>query len=158
MTNDQITTFTLRIANANKTEMMVILYDIALTYVSDAKKALEYGDKTDYRNQIEHIKSTVRELMNSVNPSVNPGRHILSLYVYCNQELTKASLDYDIEALSNAERIFEKFRTTYEEVAKKDKTAAVMEHTETIYSGLTYNKNSKQESFSAENYNRGFLV
>ena len=45
MTNEKKQEFTLRVSQANKTEMLVIIYDIFLEYLEDAKKAKEKDDK-----------------------------------------------------------------------------------------------------------------
>lgn len=158
MTADNMQVFTRRIANANKTEMMVILYDIALTYIEDAEKALENGDKKDFRLQVVRIKNTMRELMNSVNPSVEPGRTIMSIYIFCNGELTKAYGDCENTGLENVKKLMLIFRDTYAECAKLDRDESVMEHTEVVYTGLTYNKNSYSENVSAVDAGRGFLA
>lgn len=158
MTNEEIQVFTRRIANANKTEMLVILYDIGLTYIEDAARALEAGDKKEFRLQIVRVKNTIRELMNSVNTSVEPGRTIMSVYVFCNEELTRAFADCSTVNLENVKKILTSFRDTYMECSKKDTDGAVMEHTETVYTGLTYNRNSYTDTVSVADAGRGFLV
>lgn len=158
MTAEDMQVFTRRIANANKTEMMVILYDIALTYIEDAKNALNKGDRKEFRLQVVRAKNTVKELINSVNTSVEPGRTILSVYIFFNSELTKSFTDYSKTGLENVERLMTIFRDTYIECAKKDTDSAIMEHTEMVYTGLTYNKNSYSENISSADLGRGFLA
>lgn len=158
MTAEDMQVFTRRIANANKTEMMVILYDIALTYIDDALLALTEGDKKKFRLQVVRVKDTVRELMNSVNPSVEPGRTILSVYIFCNGELTKAYADCDKTGIENVKKLMLIFRDAYAECAKKDTDTSVMEHAEVVYTGLTYNKNSYSENISSADSGRGFLA
>ena len=44
MTDEKKKEFTRRISEANPTEMVVILYDIALTYVEEGQEAFDAGD------------------------------------------------------------------------------------------------------------------
>ena len=78
MTKEQIQAFTLRVSSANKTEMIVILYDIAITYLNDSVSAKESDDKSLFRAELNRTKSTVQELMNSVDTSTELGQTLLN--------------------------------------------------------------------------------
>lgn len=158
MTREKIREFTLRVSGANKTEMIVILYDIALTYAEDALKVRETGDRKAFRTEIGRIRNTVRELMDSVNTSADMGMNLLKLYIFCNEELTRAFLDCDAEPVCHVVSILTKLREAYEEVSRRDDSGPIMENTEKVYSGLTYNRNSMSEDVSGRDYNRGYLA
>ncbi len=158
MTRDKIQEFTLRISGANKTAMIVILYDIALTYAEDAVKEAENGDRKAFRTEIERLRNTIRELMDSVNTSADMGMNILQLYIFCNRELTKAYLDCDREPVEHVVSILTKLREAYEEVSRHDTTGPIMENTEKIYSGLTYDRNKGLTDVSGRDQSRGYLA
>lgn len=158
MTKEKIREFTVRITGANKTGMIVILYDIALQYISDAKESLKKDERKRFRDEIGHVRATLGELSDSVDTSSELGMTMLRLYIFCNRELTKAFLDYDCEALSSVENIFSKFRDAYFEKSREDDSEPVMMNTERVFAGLTYNKNSMAENITAGNLNRGYLV
>ena len=158
MTKEQIQAFTLRVSSANKTEMIVILYDIAITYLGDSVSAKENDNKTLFRAELNRTKSTILELMNSVDTSSELGQTLLKLYVYCNRELTKAFTDYDEEPARHVIKIFGELREAYKVASSYDKSAAVMTNTETVYNGLTYNRNLLNEISIDTASNRGYLA
>ncbi|MCR5309941.1 MAG: flagellar protein FliS [Lachnospiraceae bacterium] len=158
MNKDMIREFTMRVSSANKTEMVVILYDIAITYIGDAKKALAKGDKPTFRLEVGHIRNTVKELMDSVNTSTDIGLNLMRLYVFCNGELTRAFLDYSEEPLNHVYNTLSKLREGYAEVSRQDTSGPVMVNTERVYSGLTYNKKRLNEYMSSSEGNRGILA
>ena len=158
MTKEQIQAFTLRVSSANKTEMIVILYDIAITYLNDSVSAKENGDKSLFRAELNRAKSTVSELMNSVDTSSELGLNLLKLYVYCNKELTKSYLDFDDAPARHIIQILSSLKSAYEEVSKKDSSESVMKNVEVVYGGLTYNKNLMNEILTDRSHDRGFLA
>lgn len=158
MTKEKIQEFTFRITKANKTEMIAILYDMALTYLEDAGAFLISGECALFRNEISRAKSVVKELMNSVNTSADMGMNFLSIYIYCESELTKAYLDFCPENIENVSKIFRSLKEAYDLLGKKDSSGAVMGNTEKIYSGLTYNRSLMNENVSDATSNRGFLA
>lgn len=158
MTKERIQDFTRRIAFANKTEMIVILYDIAIEYIEDAVYSLEAGKKDEFRNDIVKAKNTVSELMNSLDTSAEPGMILLNLYVFCKKELTHGFTMFDGKSLDTVAGILKELRGVYEELSRKDNSGAVMEHAEAVYTGFTYNRNSLQDNFSNLDLGRGFLV
>lgn len=158
MNKDMIREFTLRVSNANKSEMIVILYDIAIAYIEDAKKALEKGDKATFRLEIGHIRNTISELMESVNTSTEVGMNLLRLYIFCGGELTRAYLDYSMDPLYHVLSTIVKLKEAYSEVSRMDTSAPVMSNTERIYAGMTYNRNMTSENISGAEANRGILA
>ncbi|MBO4679523.1 MAG: flagellar protein FliS [Lachnospiraceae bacterium] len=158
MTKEQIQAFTFRVSSANKTEMIVILYDIAITYLNDSVSAKENDNKTLFRAELNRTKSTVQELMNSVDTSTELGLTLLKLYVYCNRELTKAYLDFDDAPARHVISILSRLREAYEVVSKKDKSESVMKNVEIVYGNLTYNKNLMNEILTDRAQSRGYLA
>ncbi|MBO4615954.1 MAG: flagellar protein FliS [Lachnospiraceae bacterium] len=158
MTKEQIQAFTLRVSSANKTEMIVILYDIAITYLNDSVSAIENDNKSLFRAELNRTKSTVQELINSVDTSSELGRTLLKLYVYCNRELTNAYINYDEAPARHVIKIFGELREAYEVASSQDKSGAVMSNAQTVYNGLTYNRNLLNEILTDTSTNRGFLA
>lgn len=158
MTKEKIQDYTFRVTNANKTQMIVILYDIGITYLQDGVAAIEKGDFRDCRTEIGRVRNTLRELMNSVDTSIEIGHNLLKLYIFCSEELTKAYLDYDKGALYHVMSVFMKLREAYEKISHEDTTGPVMEHAETVYSGFTYDRKMMSKTVSNGSSNRGILA
>lgn len=158
MTKEKIQVFTYRISQANKTEMMTILYDMAAEYISDAISSLEKQNLPDFRTNISRAKDVLRELKASVNTQTELGMKFLSLYIFYSEQLTKAYVDYDKAPAEHVLKMLKILSETYAEISKKDNSGAVMGNAETVYSGLTYNRYMTADSMSDTSGNRGFLA
>lgn len=158
MTKEKIQDFTLRISKANKTEMIAILYDMGIQYLSDASDDLKVGKKEDFRVNVNRAKNVNKELMASVNVSKDLGLEFISLYVFCNKELTKAFLDYDSEIVERIIKVYTNLSEAYNAVSKNDTSGSVMGNSEKVYSGLTYNKSLLNNLVTDVSSSRGFLA
>lgn len=92
MTKECKQQFTLRITQANKTELIVILYEMLLTYTQDAKISLQEGNTEAFRDNIRKADNCLTELTESLDLSYEIGRRLLSLYMFCKKELLKADV------------------------------------------------------------------
>lgn len=158
MTKEKIQDYTRRISLANKTEMVVILYDILITYLEDATDALDREDFNAFSQELERSRNTLRELMNSVDTGSNLGRTLLRLYVFSMKELTDAFIKRNSAPLFEVMHIMRELREAYRYAGERDNSGSVMEHVETVYTGLTYNRNMRNESVINTNAGRGILA
>lgn len=158
MTKEKIQDFTIRVSSANKTQMIVILYDIGITYLKDGVSAIEKGNYRECRTEIGRVRNTLRELMNSVDTSNEIGYNLLKLYIFCSGELTKGYIDYDKGALLHVMSVFVKLREAYDKISSEDTSGPVMEHAEKVYSGFTYDKKMMSQNVANGSINRGFLA
>lgn len=158
MTNEQIQIFTYRISNANKTEMITILYDMGIAYLEDAIVACDKQDTAQFRIEINRTKDVLHELIASVNTKTELGRTFLTLYVFYAEMLTKAYLDCDKSAAEHVKEMFMKLSSSYNQVSKVDNSGAVMGNTQKVYSGITYNKNQTCDSYAETSSSRGYLA
>ena len=156
MTRECKQQFTLRITQANKTELIVILYEIVLAYMEDAEEALEVGNITEFREALRKMRSCFGELIASLNLDYELAARLLSLYLYCNRELTKADARKEKEPLMNIRSVISKLLEAYRELAGQDTSGPVMQNSQTVYAGLTYGKNSLAENLTDQGTNRGF--
>lgn len=156
MTREYKQQFTLRITQANKTELIVILYEIVLAYMEDAEAALQEGRITEFREALRKVRSCLGELIASLNLDYELAARLLSLYLYCNRELTKADIRKEKEPLVHIRSVITKLLEAYRELAGQDTSGPVMQNSQTVYAGLTYGKNSLAENLTDQGSNRGF--
>ena len=149
---------TLRITRANATELIVILYDMILMYIKEAKEHWDDNNTEDYRRSLQKIRNCIGELMDSLNTDYEIAGNIYSLYVFFLKEIVKAErMEDGIRYLEDIQSMIESLRDAYKQVALENKAAPVMQNTQTVYAGLTYGKrdvNVNLEQLS----NRGFRV
>lgn len=156
MTKECKQQFTLRITQANKTELIVILYEMILSYLEDAENALENGEIAGFREALRKVRGCFEELVASLNLDYELAARLLSLYMYCNRELIKADIRKESGHLSHVRSVIEKLAVAYREVAKQDDSGPVMQNSQTVYAGLTYGKNSLSENMADQGADRGF--
>ena len=74
--------FTLRITKANKTQMIVILYDMVLEYLKDSLESLEKEEFKEFKWNIERAKDCIDELLNSLNYNYEIAGILRGLYFF----------------------------------------------------------------------------
>lgn len=158
MTKELKQEFTLRITQANKTQLITILYEMVLLYLGEAKEALDVDDKTAYKAAIRKIRGCMNELIASLHLEYELAQDLLQLYRYINKELTQANLHFQKENLEHVEFIIEKLQKAYKQIEKQDVSGPVMGNTQTVYAGLTYGRNNLTENITDPAANRGFCV
>ncbi|MGN1148523.1 MAG: flagellar protein FliS [Lachnospiraceae bacterium] len=156
MTKECKQQFTLRITQANKTELIVILYEMVLSYLEDAEIALEKAEIAEFREALRKVRGCFGELIASLNLDYELAARLLSLYLFCNRELTKADIRKEKEPLAHIRSVISKLLTAYRELAEQDTSGPVMQNSQTVYAGLTYGKNSLSEDMTDQGANRGF--
>ena len=157
MTEEKKKEFTRRISQANTTDMVVVIYDIALEYIENAKGAIEDNNKTALSESVIHIRKCINELIGSLHYEYSPAGEMLQLYIFCSRQLVDVSARMDMDALVRIESILKRLRDAYAQIAPTNKSGAIMENSESVYAGLTYGRNSLNESVIGAS-NRGFLV
>ena len=151
--------FTARVSQANTSELVVIMYEIILTDIKTAKEAYAKGDKVAYVGELRNAQKFVLELMNALDFEYEISKQLMSLYIYLNKNIIKSIAKYDEEKLETVEMIVNKLLDSFRQVSEMDDSEPVMENTETIYAGLTYSKDSLNETpYAMSGANRGFMA
>lgn len=140
MKAESVKIFTRRITSANKSEIIVIIYDIIEENLALAKKALAEGDRETYRNEIKQAISFVKELLVSLDLNYEVSKYLASLYIYVSRCLNFALVSGKKEEIEAAEKVLRKLGESFREVAKTDESKPVMENTQRVYAGITYGR------------------
>ena len=140
MKAESVKIFTRRITSANKSEIIVIIYDIIEENLALAKKALAEGDRETYRNEIKQAISFVKELLVSLDLNYEVSKNLASLYIYVSRCLNFALVSGKKEEIEAAEKVIRKLGDSFREVAKTDESKPVMENTQRVYAGITYGR------------------
>ena len=156
MTNEIKQDFMLRISQANKSGLVVILYDMFLTYLKEARDSEAKSE--ELRSAIRNSGNVLSELIASLHMEYDIARSTCELYRYVERELIPADVRRDASGLEHAQSVMQRLRDAYAEVAKQDTSAALMQNTDTVYAGMTYGKNDINTDSTAAGSNRGFLV
>jgi len=149
--------FTLRITQANQTELVVILYEMLLEYMKEAKSACEEKEWNEYHRALNRGKSCVSELIQTLDFTYELSYQLRQLYLYVNQELIKADVRRTTESFQGIEVVIGGLRESFQELSQKDTSGPVMKNTQSVYVGLTYGKTQLQESMRGSD-NRGYRI
>lgn len=155
MTDEAKKNFTMRITQANKSELVVILYEIYLTYLEDALHAGE--KKEEFHQAIRKARKCMDELIGSLDFTYELSHRLFQLYVYVNKEMVAADVRGKTDSLRICRRIMQGLMEAYREVSRQDTSGPVMENAQTVYAGLTYGRGSLTENMMQQG-NRGFFA
>ena len=158
MTKEMKQQFTFRITRANPTDMVVILYEMTLQFLTEAKEAMEAGEKVVCNECIRKVRGCINELIQSLHLEYEIAVNLYKLYMFCIRRLAYAQVREDVQALTEIEGVLSKLKDAYAEVAAQNPAAPVRSNAETVYSGFTYGKGALAEDMSNQSTNRGMLV
>lgn len=158
MTKELKQEYTLRITQANKTQLITILYEMILTYLDEAKEALDEEDKAAYKGALRKIRGCMNELTESLHFEYELAQNLLQLYLFINKELVHAGIHYEKANLEHVESIIRQLHGAYKQIEVQDLSGPVMGNAQTVYAGLTYGRNTLTESITDPAANRGFCV
>lgn len=159
MTKEVKQQFTLRISRANSTELVVILYEMALHFLEEAKGAYADGDITGYKEAIRKVRGCINELIQSLHMEYEPAPKLLRLYLFCIRRLAYAEVRKEPQVLEEIRGVLTKLGEAYASIAPNNTSAPVMSNTQSVISGLTYGKGAAlTEDMTGQDSNRGMLV
>lgn len=158
MTKECKQQFTLRISQANSTELVVILYEMLLVYLEEGEEAYRQENKLAFREAVRKARGCIKELMNSLHPEYEPASSLLQLYLFCINRLAVCEIRKEIQCLGEIRHVIQPLRDAYAEIAKLNTEGSVMGNSQTIYAGLTYGRNTLTENMADQGANRGMLA
>ena len=159
MTKEVKQQFTLRISRANSTELVVILYEMALQFLDEAKGAYDTGDFTGYKEAIRKVRGCINELIQSLHMEYEPAPKLLRLYLFCIRRLAYAEVRREPRVLEEICMVLTQLKDAYAQIAPTNTAAPVMCNTQSVISGLTYGKSAAlTEDMTGQDSNRGMFV
>ncbi|MCR4850697.1 MAG: flagellar protein FliS [Lachnospiraceae bacterium] len=157
MTKESKQEYTLRISNANRSELVVIVYEMLLDYIEESIDHLEKQEYDPFHESIRKAVNCIRELSDSINYEADTAGNLFSLNVYCIKELSAADIHRDKDRIDAAKKIIKKLYEASKEAAKIDDSSPVMNNSQSVYAGLTYGKESLTVNLN-DTQNRGFTI
>lgn len=157
MTREEKNGFSYRIMQASPTELIVILYEMAETYLRQAVDELNAGEIAGFRMNLKYAGRVINELNRSLDLRYDISLNFMQIYIYMNRAMIRASVSKKPDELLRCMDMLNKLKKSFERIRSEDKRGPVMENTQQVYAGLTYSKGTLNESFGPES-NRGFRV
>ena len=146
MEKERLQEYATRVTQANRSELVVIIYEAILASIEEGKKYLTDKEVETARKEIARARGMITELMGSLDMQYSISHYLRQLYIYAYRELCHGIANRDPEQFDHASRIFEKLLPSFQEVAKQDDSEAVMQNAQAIYAGLTYGRGTLNET------------
>ena len=158
MTKEMKQQFTLRITQANPTEMVVILYEMLLCYLDEGRDALEKEDTAAFKEANRKSRGCLNELLQSLDMKYEPAPALQQLYMFCLRQLALSEVKRSVGLLTEIRRVIRPLCDAYGQIAGQNQAGPVMDNSQAVYAGLTYGKNTLTENMADQGANRGMLA
>ncbi|GHU43131.1 hypothetical protein FACS1894111_08210 [Clostridia bacterium] len=150
--------FTRRISNANKSGMILIVYDIFLAYAVEIRGAYTNGEHDAFLTSVQKAQAVILELKDSLDFSYPIALELYRLYEFASVELAKCAYQNSTEGLDNAERVLKNLHQGFLTASKEDTSKPLMQHSQQVVAGMTYGKGVLNETLQDNEGGRGFLA
>lgn len=147
MTREEIQEYSLRVTQGNKSDLIVVTYDIILKYLGDAKRDYRAGEKEKFVFQVKKAKEFLAELMGALDLQYPVSIELLKIYRFVQKMLVQAEFQKKPDSLEGLEEILSSLRDAFAEVAKQDNSLPFTGSKPQVYAGLTYGKGSLNETY-----------
>ncbi|MDD3173749.1 MAG: flagellar protein FliS [Herbinix sp.] len=159
MKRETVQAFATRVTQASKSELIVILYEMILTEIAEAKEAYEMGDLAVFDRELKKAQKYVNELIVPLDYHYNISYDLISLYLYVNKRIITAIIKRNPVSLDSAVSVLNKLLIGFQGVSREDKSGPMMRNTQQLYAGLTYGKGTLNETYiDPSNRSRGFIA
>lgn len=142
MTKEQINEFSMRISQSNKTEIVVITYEIIINYLDSAKKSIN-NNIDDFVFNVKKARQFLNQLSTALDFRYELSVELMNLYMYANECLIKSEMKRQDIHLSTVRDMMCKLKGAFEEISRQDISGPAMQGGEKVYEGLTYGRNGK---------------
>ncbi len=156
MNKDKISAFTLKIASSNGCGLISILYDIYEEYESEALKYFEAGQVDAAICAVKKCAEVVNHLQKDLNFNYKVSANLYALYDYVQRNISKSIYKANSDGLIVAKQIMDELGDAFEQLAGKDSSAPIMQNTQYVMAGITYGRESLNESLMGNQNSRGF--
>ena len=158
MTREDIKTYSYRISQASKTDLVVITYDIAADYLKEAKENAESGDIEGMRSALNKVSRVIDSLISGLNLEYEIAGNLFQIYLQIKRTLVSVSVSADKDEITRIERLISMLRKSFYSIKDEDTSGPLMKNTEQVYQGLTYSNSGYGNESSNVQANRGYIV
>lgn len=158
MTQEKKQEFTRRLSCCNRGEMIVIMYDILFVYLEEGIQAKKAGDYPAFKSAVSHAQQVICRLMDDLDFSYGIAGSLFAEYQFVNKLLSMAICKNSSQNLEDAKRVLKNLYDAFVEASHQDTSEPLMEHTQQVVAGMTYQKGCLTETLQDSDNSRGFLA
>ena len=143
MTSEEMKEFSLRITQSNKSEIVVITYEIILNYIDSAKKCFADNNMQDMVKNLKKAQQFINDLASNLDLNYEISLELMNIYRYSNKVIWNGIVKQKLDNIEAVEKMMNQLKDSFLEVAKNDKRGSAMNVGNQVYAGLTYGNNRK---------------
>lgn len=157
MNSEEIRNYTARISQANRSELVVILFDLFRYSIDMAEEAFKKNDKEEADKYLKKAQGCVVELKGSLNFQYDIAYKLESLYKYVHEQIILSIVRREPVNFPSIREVMDGLAEAFEKIAENDDSDSVMSNSQQVYAGLTYGRDSLNEVLMNPNEaSRGF--
>lgn len=165
MTQETIAVFTRKIASANRSELICILYEIYFAYEEEAREYLAkegpnvFMDDATFEQYVHAIRQcgqVIRHLKESLDFTYPISYRLYQLYDFAERKVAQTMYERKVGTLDEARKVMAEMQEAFLQVAETDDTPPVMGNAQQVTAGLTYGRQQLNESMAESQTNRGY--
>ena len=126
MEKERLQEYAARVTQANRSELVVIIYEATLASIEEGKNYLKQGEIEAARHEIERARSMITELMGSLDLQYEISHYLRQLYVFAYRELCQGIANRDPEQQNQATDYIEALLPSFKKLAKQFMPASHM--------------------------------
>ena len=127
MNNDMIKTYSYRISQATRSQLVVITYDIITDYLNEA---LNDDTSSGYKEKLHMAMRGIDQLITGLDMEYEISVQLYQLYNYMKRTLISAQVSGERDSVSRVITMLGKLRTSFLEVSQLDDSKPLMKNTE----------------------------
>ena len=155
MDREAIKTYSYRISQATRSQLVVITYDIITDYLNEA---LNDDASSGYKEKLHMAMRGIDQLITGLDMEYEISVQLYQLYNYMKRTLISAQVSGERDNVSRVITMLGKLRNAFLEVSQFDDSKPLMKNTEKVYSGLTYSRCGANETAQDTLKSRGYKV
>lgn len=123
---------TTQVSTADRLQLVIMLYDGAISFLGQAKEKMAAQDAAGKGLLIGRALDIIAELNASLNFQAGPelATNLFHLYNFMTSHLTKANLNWDLNALEEVMELLQQLRESWVEVAYRARRGELEENGE----------------------------
>ena len=157
MKKEQKQEFTARIVHANRSQLILILYDMIFAYMEDAVKDYEEDRWEEVKTDLGRIENIVRHLEEILDHKYEISKELHALYQFCLTQLSFCRIRKNLEGMENCRKVLKNLYKGMQGMVKEDTSGPLRHNSQKVVAGMTYGKTSMNEIYM-DDEKRGFFA
>lgn len=157
MKDEQKQEFTARIVNANRSDLVVIKYEMIFAYMEDARQNMQDNRWEEVKINLSRVERILDRLMEDLNFNYEISAQLYRLYRFCMEKTAMCRVKKQLTDMEDANMVLQNLYKAFIEVAKTDQSQPLMTGAQQLVTGVTYGKDSLNEIYRND-FNKGYII